>query len=520
MASPETDVEKSAAIAVAKDTTAKSITAASDDTTHDHASPKSGLRVPAFLIKINDFLESLSGFEARGIMRVLPHERDPPSTMADAQVFLLWFGANISVNNLAVALLGPLLFNLGFLDCAMCAVFGAVLGSFSTAYMSIWGPVSGNRTMVVCRYFMGYWPSKIPCALNIVLMIGYITLSYIIAGQMLSAVSGGNLTIVVGIVVCAIICWAIAVFGMKVFHQYERFAWLPQILVLFTLIGCAGPYFDTSSQSIGDKPTIAANRLSYLSLCLYVPNSWAAAASDFYVYYPENTRKRKIFLLTLAGLWTSFTLVYMLGIGLATGVANHESWAEANAISTGALIVAGFSPLKGFGLFCSTIVALGIIANSIPGLYSAGIGCQVLGRYPKMVPRWVWSTFLGVIQMVLALAGREHLFMLFQNFLALMGYWVEFMIFIVALEHILFRRHKGFDWSKWEDKKYLPVGWAALAAFLFGWLGAVLGMYQTWHTGPLATLAGVSDVGVWVGCGFALVTFPPLRWLELKYVGR
>lgn len=525
MTTPDLEKQQAAATTATTpaDPTTKSISS-TDTPQQQQPQNASPFKVPHFLIKINNTLESLSGFEARGITRVLPSERQPPSHLADAQVFLLWFGANISVNNLAVALLGPLVFQLGFTDSAWCAIVGAFLGSCSTAYMSIWGPASGNRTMVIARYFMGYWPSKIPTTLNIVLMVGYITLSYIIAGQMLSAVSGGSLTIVVGIVVSALVCWVVAVFGMRVFHFYERFALIPQILVLFALIGCAGPYFDTTIESQGDGTAIAANRLSFLSLCLYVPNSWAAAASDYYVYYPESTRKRKIFCLTLFGLWTSFSLVYMIGIGLATGVTHHTAWAEANAISAGALIVAGFEPLKGFGLFCSVIVALGIIANSIPGCYSAALGFQVLGRHFKVVPRWVWTCTVVVLQTVLALAGREHLFVLFQNFLALMGYWVEFMILIFVLEHVLFRRTRGFDWARWEDKSYLPVGWAALVAFLLGWVGAVLGMYQIWYTGPLAVLAGASaggcDVGVWVGCGFALVSFPPLRWLELRIIGR
>ena len=51
---------------------------------------------------------------------------------------------------------------------------------------------------------------------------GYGTLSTIIAGQILSAVSGGTMTIVVGIVIVALIGWVVAVFGMKVFHTYER----------------------------------------------------------------------------------------------------------------------------------------------------------------------------------------------------------------------------------------------------------------------------------------------------------
>ena len=287
------------------------------------------------------------------------------------------------------------------------------------------------------------------------------------------------------------------------------------------LIGVAGPYFDPSSQSKASGALLAAQRLSFFNICLYVPNSWAAAASDFYVYYPEKTSKRKIFFLTLIGLWTAFCLVYLIAIGLGTGVANMPAWSDANNVSSGALIVAGYAPLKGFGSVCSVIVALGVIANSIPSTYSAALGCQTLGRYGKAVPRWVWSTLLIIVEFVLAVAGRESLFLIFQNFLALMGYWVMIMIVIVFEEHVIFRRGRGaFDWSRWEDKAYLPVGWAALAAFLIGWVGAILGMSQAWYVGPLAQLASTGDVGLWVAVGFTFVVFPPMRWLELKFIGR
>jgi purine-cytosine permease-like protein len=265
---------------------------------------------------------------------------------------------------------------------------------------------------------------------------------------------------------------------------------------------------------------LAACRLSFFSLCLYVPNSWGAAASDFYVYYPERTSKVKVFLLTMVGLMLSFSLVYMLAIGLATGIANNTSWSDANDISTGALIVAGFAPLKGFGSFCSVVVALGVISNSVPGTYASSLDCQVMGRYGMAVPRWVWCGVLVVIQLVLALAGREHLFTIFQNFLALMGYWLMIMICLVGEEHVLFKWNMGFDWSRWNDKSYLPVGWASLISFLLGWMGAILGMSQVWYVGPLAQLAHAGDVGMWVGCGFAMISYPPLRMLEIKIHGR
>jgi purine-cytosine permease-like protein len=75
---------------------------------------------------------------------------------------------------------------------------------------------------------MGYWPAKLPTLLNVVLMVGYTTIDCIIGGQVLSAVSGGSMTILVGVVVVALMTWVIAVFGMAIFHRYERYA-LPTV---------------------------------------------------------------------------------------------------------------------------------------------------------------------------------------------------------------------------------------------------------------------------------------------------
>ena len=78
------------------------------------------------------------------------------------------------------------------------------------------------HVQIVARYFMGYWPAKLTCILNMILMVGYGVLSCIIAGQLLSAVSGGSLSIIVGIVITAVCTLVIAAFGMGLFHTYER----------------------------------------------------------------------------------------------------------------------------------------------------------------------------------------------------------------------------------------------------------------------------------------------------------
>lgn len=69
---------------------------------------------------------------------------------------------------------------------------------------------------------MGYYPSKICCLLNLVIMLGYGMIDCVIGGQILSAVSGGHMTVIVGIIVVAIVTWIVATFGLRIFQLYER----------------------------------------------------------------------------------------------------------------------------------------------------------------------------------------------------------------------------------------------------------------------------------------------------------
>lgn len=186
-------------------------------------SPLPPIPTTTVLGRWNNRIESLAGLEARGITRVPSSARHPPSLLLYLQMAFLWFSANLTANNIAVAFLGPLVFELGFTDSVACALGGAALGSAGTAYMGIWGAESGSRTMVVARFFMGYHPSKLCVLLNIIIMVGYGVIDCVIGGQILSAVSGGRLTVVVGIVVVALVSWIVAVFGMAVFYHYQRY---------------------------------------------------------------------------------------------------------------------------------------------------------------------------------------------------------------------------------------------------------------------------------------------------------
>jgi NCS1 nucleoside transporter family len=435
--------------------------------------------------------------ETRGIKRVEPSERHSLRSLGYSQIFVLWFSINLAANNITLGMLGPAVFSLSFLDSSLCACFGMFVGCLAVGYTAAFGPRSGNRTMIFARYTMGWFPSKLVVILNIIVLLGYSLIDCVVAGQILSAVSPHNsLSVIVGIVIVAVMTWGITTFGYSVFHYYERWNWLPQLVVCCILAGVAGPKFDTTSPSVATGLTLVGNRLSFFSINLSAAITYAGVGADYFVYYPEETSRWKVFTMTVAGLSLSFTFAFILGIGLASGIPTTESWSTAYGTSQGALIVEGFRPLGSFGSFCGVIIALGLVANIIPPTYSSGVDFQTLGTQFQRVPRVVWNTIGVIIYTVCALAGRNHLAEIFTNFLALMGYFVSIFIAICLEEEYLFRWRrrgegdKGFHWDVWNQKEKLPIGLAALIAFLVGWAGAILCMAQVWYIGPIAKLVG------------------------------
>jgi len=99
-------------------------------------------------------VEKLTGIEARGIHRVTEREKTAKTTLSFIQIVLLWLSINTAAQNITLASIGQSVYGLGFLDAALCSVFGGILGSIPAAYTATWGPISGNRTLVT--YVINY----------------------------------------------------------------------------------------------------------------------------------------------------------------------------------------------------------------------------------------------------------------------------------------------------------------------------------------------------------------------------
>ncbi|KAF2000358.1 hypothetical protein P154DRAFT_598772 [Amniculicola lignicola CBS 123094] len=467
-------------------------------------------------------LDKLAGVESRGIERIPEEVRERPMAIGDyVHMFVLWFSMNCTANQMTLGVLGPVAYGLGLTDSMIVCVFGTIFGSLFTAYIATFGPRSGLRTLSFAKYAMGWWPSKLCVLLNLVIELGYGLIDCLVGGLLLSAVNGGGMSVIVGIVIVALITWVVATFGIHWFHKFESYVWAPTVLVLFVLIGVAGPHFDTQTPSQHTGGALHANRVSYFFLVASGPLGWSSAAADYVCYYPKSANGWGTFAMTTAGITCGKLMIELLGIGLGSGLLLNPSWATAfNDHGVGALIEEAYSPMGSFGKFCCVVLALCIAANNIPGTYAAALNFQQLGAPFAKIPRPIWSTFACIVFTIISIAGRDQLFSIFINFLSIIGYWTIIWIVTTMEDEYIFR-HGKFDWEIWNRKDLLPHGFAAFFAFVVGWVGAVMCMYQTYYTGPIAKMAaGGADLGLPVALAWTAIVYPPARWLEIKFIGK
>lgn len=69
---------------------------------------------------------------------------------------------------------------------------------------------------------MGYYPAMVCVVLNVLVNLTYGMLNSVVGGQILSKVSGGKVSVIVGIVVVSLANFTMATFGMRLFQFYER----------------------------------------------------------------------------------------------------------------------------------------------------------------------------------------------------------------------------------------------------------------------------------------------------------
>ncbi|KAK9457867.1 permease for cytosine/purines, uracil, thiamine, allantoin-domain-containing protein [Dipodascopsis uninucleata] len=458
--------------------------------------------------------------EARGIERVPEDERSDKSVWTPAY---FWWATNMVFPPVTIGALGVSVYGLTFWDSVLVQIFFNTLGCIPCAFLAMFAPDYGFRQMIMSRYWFGYHGVKIYAVLNTIACVGWSALNTIVAAEIFSSLNNGALPTWAGMLIVALATLVITVFGYNLIHRYERFCWIPVFAIFMVVIARVKLSGAFTTGTLGTGKLEAGNVLSFGATVFGGATGWAPYACDYCVYQKKNTNKTKLFFVILGALAIPLIFTGILGAAIICTTLTSDDLAARYADNgTGGLLYGLLVPnaLNGFGEFCLVILALSTITVNCANIYSLAFSVQTVSHYFAYIPRIVLTVVGTCVFYGISMGAYYNFESYMSNFMNLIGYWVAIYETIIITEHYLFR--KSFSNYRIEDidkPSKLPVGIAGIFAFLCGVAGIVVGMYQTWWTGPLAK-DSYADLGFELAIGFSFVGYIITRPFEYKYFKR
>ncbi len=393
-----------------------------------------------------------------------------------------------------------------------------LVAGVAPAVMGLLGPTTGMRQIIQSRYSFGLYAVFLVALCNLATTVGWSIVATILAGETLSAVSGGGLSWDLGIVIVSVVSLAIAFMGYRVVHTYERYAWIPALVAIVVATGCGGHLLAEQAPA---APATAGAVLSFGCVIASFTLTWATMASDFAVYVHPGVSKPRLFAYVYAGLVVPAVPLMVLGAAMGGAVPSVPAWSAAFAQgSTGGVMLAMLAPAGGFGKFVAVVIAFSLVGNIAGTMYAITMQFQALLPWCARVPRYVFAVLTTAIVIGAAIPISASLEESLENFLGVISYWGAIYVAIVGTEYLWFRgaRPENLDPAIWDDGRQLPLGAAAVASVFIPFGLIVPCMSETWYTGPIAKTTG--DIGFEAGFVVCVLSYLVLRTLEKRVMGR
>ncbi len=467
--------------------------------------------------------------ETKGIERVEEDERNMNEGVLNSAS--MWFSANMVIAAMALGMLGGSIFGLSFWEAVLTIIFFNLLGLLPVAFFSTFGPEFGLRQMVLSRFLVGDIGVRIFSFITAVACVGWGAVNIMVSAQLLNMINHPHqLPPWAGCLILVIMTIVVSMFGYNVIHFYEKWSWVPNVMVFFVFIARIKISGNFDAGEFGSGEATAAGVLSFGGAIFGFATGWTTYAADYTVFIRKEYPKWKIFWGLCLGLAVPLIFTMIIGAAAITGINKDPIWLEYyTKHQNGGLMFAILSvnSLGGFGQFCSVLLALSTVANNIPNMYTIALCTQAFWSPLAKVPRIVWSLIGNFLVLAICIPGFYHFESVMDNFMNMIGYYLAIYEAMTLSEHFIYRRgFKGYDVEGWNDKKRYPIGIAALVGFLCGVVATYCGIDQNWGLGPIAKLINAgsahpgADIGFELAFAFSFVGFNIVRPFELKYIGR
>ncbi len=438
-------------------------------------------------------------FEVSGIERV-PETNRQHTQLWDTM--WLWWSANAVVATVALGTINTF-FGLGFWGSILVILIFNVLGVLPVAFLSTLGPKTGLAQMPLTRFAFGLNGARLPAIFNMLACIGWSAVNAVIGSQFIVAWSKNTIPQWAALIFLAIVTTLVSVFGYFIVHRYERYAWIPMLILFGYVAIVAAPHFTTNVPATASGLALFAGIATFGGAIFGYAVGWTSYAADYTRRQPATTPANRVFWYAFSGVIVPCILLEVLGVLLTTGF---------NDSDIGALIAHALrgNPIAGLVIL---LLAFSTIANNVPNDYSFALSTQVLGL--KNVKRWILTIIGAVAYVILAVYLIPNFKLNLQDFLLLIAYWLGAWNAIVLLEHFVFRKGK-YPVEDYETSSKLPVGIAAVAAMIISLAVATLGVSQQLFEGPIAKHLADADLGFPLAIVVAGILYYVLRRWELS----
>jgi nucleobase:cation symporter-1, NCS1 family len=408
-----------------------------------------------------------------------------------SQLFWTWTSPNLEFATIFVGVLSVQVFGLTFWQAVAAVLLGNGLAALAHGVLSARGPAAGVPQMVLGRLAFGYRANALPSGLmTITSGFGWFAVNSVSAAFALNSLTG--LPAVACLLAVVLVQMGVAFFGHNLVQVFERVAF-PVLAVVFA-IGAVIVLLRSDPAAVpdgGGTGGVGGFLLTVGAVFGYTAG-WSPYAADYARYLPADTSRLRTGLAAGLGLFTSTTLLMIVG-------AASVSASTAAGIESENPVTAFVGVLPG-ALASLTLlaIALGAVAANVLNVYSGAMAFLSMGiDLPLRWARAVVALAFGVVGFVIALIALRDAAESYEAFLLVIVYWVGPWLGVVLTDQYL--RRGRISTELLYDRGYRnPAGAIALVAGIV--VSVPLFSNQVLFVGLVPRLVpGVGDVTFLVG---------------------
>lgn len=405
-----------------------------------------------------------------------------------------WFASNVQLATLAIGLIGISL-GLNLFWSIIGYGVGLLTGTLFMATHSIQGPRTGVPQMIQSRPQFGFLGALWPQAIVIFLYVGFNVFNTILAGQALAALT--PLSTNVAIVLSALIALGLAAGGYRWLHVAQRWG-------TWAFLACFGVFtvgaivtLDVPAAQTGTGNFHLAPFLVVVFAAASYVISEAPYVSDYSRYLRPSTSSRQCFWWTYGG--ATLGSFWMIGLG-AFLLAVFPNASPTDVITKG-----GNAIFDGFGEISLTLAFLMLLPTIAVNMYGGSLTAltiwdSIKPLNPTVAARVAGLTVIGVVATVLALLLPSDFLTNYNNFLALLLYFLIPWSAINLMDFYVIRRGDYVISEIFKrDGIYGLWQWRGLLSYTVGFAVMIPFFSISLFTGPVAKQIDGVDLSIFVG---------------------